>query len=166
MIELVIRARENGEIRLGLGELVGGERPLATHDGAAVQREYEQLGQPVDGRAMWRADRAHGDQRPFDELDALVLESAELDELVVLNATERANAIRSNFLATGLSGAATEQIAEGNKDAALALYRRALAAMDPPNPLFEETRTEIEEIVKGMTAPPVKPPVRRPVKSK
>jgi hypothetical protein len=81
-------------------------------------------------------------------------------------ATERANAIRAQFLATGLSGAATEQITEGNRDAALGLYRRALAVMDPPHPIFEETRAEIEEIVKGMTAPPVKPPVRKPVRSK
>jgi len=46
-------------------------------------------------------------------------------------AQDRGNAIRAHFLATGLSVAATEQTAEGNKEAALALYHRALNVMDP-----------------------------------
>jgi len=54
-----------------------------------------------------------------------------------------------------------EQISEGNKDAAIALYQRALTIMDPPHPIHDELRTEMEGIVKGMNAPPPKPPAAR-----
>jgi tetratricopeptide (TPR) repeat protein len=76
-------------------------------------------------------------------------------------ATDRATAIRAHFLASGLSVAATEQIAEGNKDGAIALYQRALAIMDPPHPIFEELRTQMDGIVKAMSAPPPKAPAAK-----
>lgn len=69
-------------------------------------------------------------------------------------AQDRATAIRAHFLASGLSLAATEQTAEGNKDAAMALYHRALTVMDPPHPLYEELRSNVEEIVKNNEHPP------------
>ena len=79
----------------------------------------------------------------------------------VKEATERATAIRAHFLASGLSLAATEQISEGNKDNAIALYQRALTIMDPPHPIHDELRTDMEGIVKAMNAPPPKPPAAR-----
>jgi hypothetical protein len=38
-----------------------------------------------------RTDRAHGDQLPIEELDALVFERAQLDELVVFHTAQRAD---------------------------------------------------------------------------
>jgi hypothetical protein len=63
-------------------------------------------------------------------------------------------------MAEGLAAAAAEQLTEGAKDAAIASYRRALAVMDPPHPVYDEMRGEMETLVKAMTAP-AKPPARK-----
>jgi tetratricopeptide (TPR) repeat protein len=145
---------------------------IATVDGLAYacfgQKKFEEA-EPLYQRLIGLWVKSVGEDHPMvalalDKVATFYAEQKKYDQ--AKEATERANAIRAQFLATGLSGAATEQVAEGNKDAALGLYRRALAVMDPPHPVFEETRTEIEEIVKAMAAPTPKPPVRRPVKSK
>jgi tetratricopeptide (TPR) repeat protein len=62
-------------------------------------------------------------------------------------ASDRATAIRAHFLGSGLAGQAAGQMSEGNKDAAVALYRRALTVLDPPNPIYAEMRTQIEELL-------------------
>jgi tetratricopeptide (TPR) repeat protein len=145
---------------------------IATVDGLAYacfgQKKFEEA-EPLYQRLIGLWVKSVGEDHPMvalalDKVGTFYAEQKKYDQ--AKEATERANAIRAQFLATGLSGAATEQVAEGNKDAALGLYRRALAVMDPPHPVFEETRTEIQEIVKAMAAPTPKPPVRRPVKSK
>ena len=41
------------------------------------------------------------------------------------------------------------------------MYQKALAVMDPPHPIHDEVRTEIEGIVKAMNAPPPKPPAAK-----
>jgi tetratricopeptide (TPR) repeat protein len=145
---------------------------IATVDGLAYacfgQKKYDEA-DPLYQRLIGLWVKSVGDDHPMvaialDKVATFYADQKKYDQ--AKEATERANAIRAHFLATGLSGAATEQIAEGNKDAAVGLYRRALAVLDPPHPMFEETRGEIEEIVKAMAAPPPKAPVRRPLTKK
>jgi hypothetical protein len=68
-------------------------------------------------------------------------------------AANRANAIRAHFLASGLAQEATERLGENKKDEAVALYRRALAVLDPPHPVFEELRKQIDENLKLLEPP-------------
>ena len=93
---------------------------------------------PMIAMALDKVSVFYADQKKFDQAK---------------EAQDRANAIRAHFLASGLSGSATEQIEEGNKEAALALYHRALAVMDPPNPVYDELRSQIEETVKNQEQP-------------
>jgi hypothetical protein len=72
-------------------------------------------------------------------------------------AADRANAIRAYCLATGLGQQAAEQLAESNKAGAVALYRRALAVLDPPSPVHQELRANIEGILKLLDPPKTRP---------
>jgi tetratricopeptide (TPR) repeat protein len=63
-------------------------------------------------------------------------------------AAGQANAIRAKFLAEGLSEQATEQFSEGNKDATMALYKRAIKTLDPPSPIYDELRKELEGMLR------------------
>lgn len=65
----------------------------------------------------------------------------------VKEAADRATAIRAHFLGNALAEQAAEQMSEGNKDAALALYRRALTVLDPPHPMYAKMRAQIEELL-------------------
>jgi tetratricopeptide (TPR) repeat protein len=145
---------------------------IATVDGLAYacfgQKKFAEA-DPLYQRLIGLWTKSVGEDHPMvsialDKVATFYAEQKKYDQ--AKEATERANAIRAHFLATGLSGAATEQMAEGNKDAALGLYRRALAILDPPHPVFEETRGEIEEIVKSMTQAPAKTPARKPLPKK
>jgi tetratricopeptide (TPR) repeat protein len=142
---------------------------IATVDGLAYaifgQKRYSDA-EPLYKRLIDLWVKSVGDDHPMvamalDKVAVFYADQKKYDE--AKEATERATAIRTHFLATGLSGAATEQIAEGNKDAAIALYRRALLAMDPPHPMYDELHSQIEGIVKSM-APPAKPPARKVTK--
>ncbi len=55
-------------------------------------------------------------------------------------AFERANAIRANSLAAGLSSEASQVRAAGDLAAAGELYARALRVLDPPNDIYNATR--------------------------
>jgi len=94
---------------------------------------------PMVAMALDKVATFYADQKKYDQAN---------------EAQERANAIRAHFFATGLSIAATEQTLEGNKNAAIALYRRALVAMDPPNPIYQELAADVAEIVKNLESPP------------
>jgi tetratricopeptide (TPR) repeat protein len=74
----------------------------------------------------------------------------------VKEASDRANAIRAKFLGNGLAEQAAQQLDEGNKDAAIALYRHALAALDPPHPMYAEMREQIETLVNELAPMPSK----------
>jgi len=77
----------------------------------------------------------------------------------------RANAIRTHFLASGLNLEATEQIAEGHQRLCTALYHRAMAVMDPPNPIYEDLRASIAGVLKSAEPPP-KPIRKAPISRK
>jgi tetratricopeptide (TPR) repeat protein len=141
---------------------------IATVDGLAYacfgQKKYDDA-EPLYKRLIGLWEKSVGEDHPMvamalDKVATFYSEQKKYDQ--VKEAEDRAIAIRTHFLAEGLGGAATEQIAEGNKDAAVALYRRALLVMDPPHPLYDELRQQTEEIVKGMAAPPPKPPAKTP----
>jgi tetratricopeptide (TPR) repeat protein len=141
---------------------------IATVDGLAYacfgQKKYD-VAEPLYQRliALWM--KSVGDDHPMvaialDKVATFYAAQKKYDQ--AKEATDHAIAIRVNFLAQGLSGAATEQIAEGNKELAMATYRRALAVMDSPNPVYDELHSVIEQILKAMGAPPPKPPAKTP----
>jgi tetratricopeptide (TPR) repeat protein len=133
---------------------------IATVDGLAYacfgQKKYD-VAEPIYHRLIALWIKSLGEDHPMiamalDKVSVFYSDQKKYDQ--AKEAEERANAIRAHFLATGLSGAATEQIEEGNKEAALSLYRRALVVMDPPNPIYDTLRSQIEEIVKNQEQPP------------
>lgn len=60
---------------------------------------------------------------------------------------DRANAIRAKFFAEGLSEQASEQFSEGNKDETVALYQRAVKALEPPNPMYDKLHQELADML-------------------
>jgi tetratricopeptide (TPR) repeat protein len=142
---------------------------IATVDGLAYaifgQKRYDDA-EPLYRRLIDLWAKSVGDDHPMvaialDKVATFYADQKKYDEANA--ATERATAIRTRFLATGLSGAATAQIAEGNPQAAIALYRRALLAMVAPHPMYDELHSQIDGIVKSM-APPARPAAKKPVK--
>ncbi|SPE34780.1 Tetratricopeptide domain protein [Candidatus Sulfopaludibacter sp. SbA6] len=142
--------------------LLGKDDPdlIATVDGLAYacfgQKKYDEA-EPIYQRLIALWIKSLGDEHPMiamalDKVSVFYADQKKYGQ--AKEAVDRANAIRAHFLASGLAEAATEQTEEGNKEAALALYRRALAVMDPPNPVYQELRSEIEEIVKNLEHPP------------
>ena len=76
--------------------------------------------------------------------------------------TTRANAIRAYLLAEGLSVEATQRLDEGKMGEALAPYQRALKVLDPPNPIYDKQREEIEGMSKELDRVLKKPPSKTP----
>jgi len=95
----------------------------------------------------------------LDKLASFYVDRKKLDQAKEL--TDKSIAIRAHFLALGLSVAATEQINEQHKDAAMGMYRRAVNAMEPVHPL----NTELHDAIAGMiktTETPTKPATKGP----
>ena len=158
---LVIRERLYGKDHANL---------LTSVDGLAYayfgQKKYEEA-EPVYQRLLGLWQLSAGQEHPMVALT--------LDKVAVFyreqkkwaqgqEAADRANAIRAHFLASGLAQEATERLGEDKKDEAVALYRRALAALDPPHPVFEELRAQLEKNLTALLPTPQKP--RRAKKSK
>jgi tetratricopeptide (TPR) repeat protein len=62
-------------------------------------------------------------------------------------AYEKGIAIRTLFLATGVGEQAADTLTQGDKPAAIALYRKALKSLDPPNPVYDCLRKDIEAMI-------------------
>jgi tetratricopeptide (TPR) repeat protein len=133
---------------------------IASVDGLAYsvfgQKKYDEA-QPIYQRLIGLWVKSVGEDHPMvamalDKVAVFYADQKKFDQ--AKEAQDRATAIRAHFFATGLSVAATEQTAEGNKETALALYRRAFAALDPPNPIYQDLATEIGEIIKNTETPP------------
>jgi len=131
---------------------------IATVDGLAYslfgQKKFDEA-EVLYKRLIGLWEKSVGDDHPMvalalDKVATFYAEQKKFDQ--VKEADERSLAIRAHFLAEGLGSAATEQIAEGNSEPAIAMYKRALMVMDPPSPVYDEMRKQMEEIVKGMTA--------------
>lgn len=91
-----------------------------------------------------------GDDHPMvaialDKVAVFYIEQKKFDE--AKETADRANAIRAKFLAEGLSEQASEQFSEGNKDETVALYQRAVKALDPPNAMYDKLRQELADML-------------------
>jgi tetratricopeptide (TPR) repeat protein len=155
---LVIRERAVGKNHADL---------LATLDGLAYarfgQKKYAEA-EPVYARLLALWESSAGKEHPMVAvtLDKMAIFYREQQRWAEgQEAAEHANAIRAHFLASGLAQEATERLSENKKDEAVVLYRRALAALEPPHPVFEELRKEIEENLKSLEPPA--PPRRKVV---
>jgi tetratricopeptide (TPR) repeat protein len=151
--------------------LLGKEDPdlITTIDGLAYacfgQKKYDEA-DPIYQRLIALWIKSTGPNHPMvavalDKVAVFYAEQKKYSE--AKDATERANAIRTHALAIGLVAAAAEQQAEGNKDDALALYRRAVSVTDVPDPIYDELHAEITKMV-AVLAPPDKPAVKKPTK--
>ena len=126
---------------------------ISTVDGLAYacfgQKKYD-AAEPIYQRLVGLWEFSVGPEHPMvalalDKVAIFYADQKKYDE--AKDAADRANAIRAKFFASGLAEAAAEQMEEGNKDAAVALYRRAFSALDPPNPIYEEMRAQLETLL-------------------
>ena len=101
---------------------------------------------PMVAMALDKVAAFYADQKKYDQAQ---------------EAAGRANAIRAYCLATGLAQQGAEQIAEHNQAGARDFYKRALAVLDAPSPVYQELRATIEGILKLLEAPPRKTPPRK-----
>jgi len=149
--------------------LLGKEHPdlLASIDGLAYalfgQKKYDEA-EPLYQRLIPLWVESVGGEHPMvaialDKVAIFYADQKKYDQ--AKEAADRANAIRAYCLAAGLAQQGAEQIAEHNQASARDFYRRALAVLDPPSPVYQELRTTIEGILKLLDAPPRKTPPRR-----
>jgi tetratricopeptide (TPR) repeat protein len=126
---------------------------IGTVDGLAYacfgQKKYDEA-EPIYQRLISLWESSVGSDHPMvavalDKVAIFYAEQKKYDQ--AKEASDHANAIRAHFLGNGLAEQAAEQMSEGNKDAAVALYRRALTVLDPPNPIYAEMRAQIEELL-------------------
>ncbi len=98
--------------------------------------------------ALWVA--SVGEDHPMiaialDKVAVFYIEQKKFDQ--AKETADRANAIRAKFFAEGLSEQASEQFAEGNKDETVALYQRAVKALEPPNPMYDKLHQELADML-------------------
>lgn len=173
MLQRYDKAEDTFRLALVIREsLLGKDSPelISTVDGLAYacfgQKKYDEA-DPFYQRliALWTSSA--GKEHPmvamaYDKVAVFYAEQKKFEQAKA--AAGHANAVRAHFFATGLSLEATEQFAEGKMEETKALYRRALAALDPPDPLYDELRSQIESILKSIDEPKrklSKPPPRR-----
>jgi tetratricopeptide (TPR) repeat protein len=77
-------------------------------------------------------------------------------------ATTRANAIRAFQLADGLSGEASQRMEEGKLAEALPIYERAIKILDPPNPVYDSERADLENMANELKKVVKKPTTQVP----
>jgi len=97
---------------------------------------------------LWTA--SVGDDHPMiaitlDKVAVFYAEQKKFDQ--AKEQADHANAIRAKFLAEGLSEQASEQFSEGNKEQTVALYQRAVKALDPPNPIYDKLQKELADML-------------------
>jgi tetratricopeptide (TPR) repeat protein len=149
--------------------LLGKEHPdlLASIDGLAYalfgQKKYDEA-EPLYQRLIPLWVESVGAEHPMvaialDKVATFYADQKKYDQ--AKEAADRANAIRAYCLAAGLAQQGAEQIAEHNQASATDFYRRALAVLDPPSPVYQELHATIEGILKLLEAPPRKTPPRR-----
>jgi tetratricopeptide (TPR) repeat protein len=129
---------------------------LATLDGLA----YSYFGQdkfddaePVYQRLIHLWTKSVGETHPMLALalDKVgIFYSAQKKNDQAKEAFERANAIRANSLAAGLSTEAGHAREAGDLATAAALYARAVRVLDPPNPIYDGARTQAALNLKGV----------------
>ena len=81
----------------------------------------------------------------LDKVAVFYIEQKKFDQ--AKESGDRANAIRAKFFAEGLSEQASEQFSEGNKDETVALYQRAVKALEPPNAIYDKLHQELADML-------------------
>ena len=157
---LVIRETLYGKIHADL---------ISTVDGLAFalfgQQKYDQA-DPVYQRliGLWESNVGKDHPMVAVALDKLAVFYAAWKKYPeARDALERSTAIRARFLALGISQQAAQAFTEGQLDQAKAFYRRGLAVLDPPNPINEDLRGQLEGALRKLDAPPPRSgaPVKR-----
>jgi tetratricopeptide (TPR) repeat protein len=110
---------------------------ITSVDGLAYALFGQQKWEPAEAAykrllELWR--KSVGEEHPMmafamEKMAVFYASWKKFDESA--EAAAKGNFVRAHFLGLGLSGAATEQLAEGNQERAQALYDRALAVIDP-----------------------------------
>jgi hypothetical protein len=86
-------ARNNGNVRLGLGFVVRRDRELHAYRPSGAERGSQRVGRQLSGHRVGRALRLSHDQAAREQLDGLVLvEDTQLDQPVVFLARPAARA--------------------------------------------------------------------------
>jgi tetratricopeptide (TPR) repeat protein len=133
---------------------------ITTVDGLAYacfgQKKYDEA-EPIYQRLLELWTKSVGADHPmmalaYEKVAVFYAEQKKYEQSK--EAEAHSNAIRAHFLAVGLSGAAMEQVAEGHKADALALYKRVLTVLNPPDPLYDSLRSDTEGIVRSMAPRP------------
>ena len=161
-----------GETYIALRDYAGAEfiyrQALVIREGA-YGKEHADLIATVDGLAY-----ACFGQQKYDEAEELYqrllhlwvtsvgkehpMVAIALDKIAMFYATQKkfdqareaadhANAIRAFSLATGLELEATQQYDAGHVDVTKALLNRALKALEPSDPVYDDLHTEIAKII-------------------
>ena len=147
---LVIRETLYGKVHADL---------ISTIDGLAYalfgQKNYP-AAEPVFKRLLSLWETSVGPEHPMvavtlDKIAVFYSEQKKYAE--ARDALERSTAVRARFHAMGLSQQATEAFTEQQIEDAKGFYQKALAALDPPNPMNEDLRSQIEAMLKALEAP-------------
>src|SRR5215471_19283274 len=135
---------------------------ISTVDGLSYalfgQKSYE-AAEPVYQRLLSLWEITVGKEHPMVAvtLDKMaVFYAAQKKSPGAREALERSTAIRARFYALGLSQQATQAFTEQQLDQAKGFYQRAVAALDPPNPLNDELRAQFEGMLKALEGAPPK----------
>jgi tetratricopeptide (TPR) repeat protein len=147
---LVIRETLYGKVHADL---------ISTVDGLAYAlfglQKYDDA-EPVYQRLLSLWESTVGKEHPMVAvtLDKIaVFYSTQKKNAEARDFLERSTALRARFHAMGLSQQATQAFTEQQLDQARGFYQRAVAALDPPNPLNDELRAQFEAMLKALDAP-------------
>ncbi len=141
---------------------------LATVDGLAYayfgQNKFDEA-EPMYRRLIHLWTKSVGETHPMlalalDKVGIFYATQKKNDQAKA--AFERANAIRANSLAAGLSTEAGQERDAGDLTGAAALYVRALRVLDPPNDLYDAAREQAASKLRAVEdAIPPKPAERK-----
>ena len=159
---LVIRETMYGKVHADL---------ISTVDGLAYAlfglKNYD-AAEPVYKRLLSLWETNVGPEHPMvavtlDKIAVFYSEQKKYAE--AREALERSTAVRARFHAMGLSQQATQAFTEQQLDEAKSFYQKALAALDPPNPINDDLHTQFEGMLKALDAPRPKsgPPPKKAV---
>jgi len=146
---------------------------IATLDGLAYslfgEKKYDEA-EPVYQRFLELWINSTGDPKhpmvaaALDKIAVFYSAQKKWDE--ARDALTRANAIRAFLLADGLSNEASEHMDEGKMADAVPVYQHALKVLDPPNPIYDEQRAQIDGMEKELEKVLKKPPSATPLRKK
>jgi tetratricopeptide (TPR) repeat protein len=148
--DLVIRETIYGKVHADLINTVDGLAYALF--GAQKFEEAEPVYQRLIG--LWEANLGKEHPMIAVTLDKIAVFYATQKKLAEAHtALERSTAVRARFHAMGLSQQATQAFSEQQLDQAKEFYKRAVAALDPPNDMNEELKNQFDAMLKALEAP-------------